>query len=277
MKDLPARDAALVARYGAEAPPLPAGPWNEVIACQLQHRTVRAYRPDALPPGTLETLIAAAQSAATSSNMQAWSVVAVTDPATKAVLAKVAGNQRQVEQSPLVLVWVADLSRLDRVGQATGQVFEGLPFFEAFLFAAIDAGLAAQNAIIAAESLGLSTCYIGALRNDVELVAKTLGLPPGAAGVVGLCVGYEDASAGAAMVKPRLPQSAVLHRERYSVAAEPEANAAYDRALLAFSQKAERTPYTWTERVMSRMGKIAGMAGRDKLRAAMGRLGIPLR
>jgi nitroreductase len=277
MKDLPAREAALVARYGTEAPPLPAGPWNEVIACLLQHRTVRAYRPDALPPGTLETLVAAAQSAATSSNMQAWSVVAVTEQAAKAVLARLAGNQKQIEQAPLVMVWVADLSRLQRVGDGLGQSCEALPFFEAFLFAAVDAGLAAQNAIVAAESLGLYTCYIGALRNDVELVASTLGLPPGAVGIVGLCVGYEDASAGAAMVKPRLPQSVVLHRERYSTAAEPEGNAAYDRALTAFSEKAERTPYTWTERVISRVGRIAGLGGRDKLRDAMARLGFPLR
>ena len=67
------QQAALAARYGAAAPA--AGPWNATIAGMLDHRSVRGYRPDALPPGTLETLVAAAQSAATSSNLQTWSVV----------------------------------------------------------------------------------------------------------------------------------------------------------------------------------------------------------
>lgn len=83
----------LALRYGAKAVP-DAGPWNEHISLLLSHRSVRGYRSDALPAGTLETLIAAAQSAATSSNLQTWSVIAVTDPEKKAALAKVAANQK---------------------------------------------------------------------------------------------------------------------------------------------------------------------------------------
>ena len=277
MTDMAPRQAALLARYGEDATSLPAGPWNEVIASLLQHRSVRAYRPDRLPDGTLETLIAAGQSAASSSNMQAWSVVAVTDPATKAILARVAGNQAHIEQCPLFLVWIADVSRLERVGTAVGQSFETLPYLETFLFAALDAVLAAQNATVAAESLGLATVYIGALRNDVETVAATPGLPPGAMGVVGLCIGYADETETAWRVKPRLPQRAVLHRERYDVTAEHDARLSYDHALERFSEASERMRYTWTERVVSRMGRLKALAGRDKLRAAMERLGLPLR
>ena len=277
MNDMSPRHAALLARYGAEAPWLPVGPWNDVIASLVQHRSVRAFRPDQLPDGTLEIVIAAAQSAASSSNMQAWSVVAITDPATKAIMARVAGNQAHIEQCPLFLVWVADVSRLERVGKAVDQPFEALPYLETFLFAAFDAILAAQNATVAAESLGLSTVYIGALRNDVETVAHTLGLPAGAMGVVGLCIGYADETVAKAAVKPRLPQSAVLHRERYDTTAEPEANAIYDRALQRFSEASERSSYTWTQRVISRVGRVSALAGRDRIREAMGRLGFPLR
>ncbi|MDT8267893.1 nitroreductase family protein, partial [Roseomonas sp. DSM 102946] len=150
--------------------------------------------------------------------MQAWSVVAVTDPDSKRRLAAVAGGQRHVEQCPLFLVFLADLSRHARLAERTGRPLEGLPFLETFLVAALDAGLAAQNAVVAAESLGLGTVYIGALRNDLEAVAAELGLPPGATAVFGLCVGYPAPDGGA--VKPRLPQSAVLHHERY----DPEAD-----------------------------------------------------
>ena len=210
---------ALALRYGALAAP-DAGPWNETISVLLSHRSVRGYRPDALPNGTLETLIAAAQSAATSSNLQTWSVIAVTDPAKKAALAKVAANQKHIEQCPLFLVWVADISRNQRLGAEENVTLETMPYQETFLVAAIDAALAAQNATVAAESLGLSCVYIGALRNNPQEVARVVGLPPGAFGVFGMCVGYASAE-GATEVKPRLPQDVVLHRETYDKQVNP--------------------------------------------------------
>src|SRR4051812_49079522 len=97
------KDEALALRYGNGAEPK-AGPWNDVIATLLSHRSVRGFLPDALPDGTLETLIAAAQSASTSSNLQTWSVVSVTDPAKKSALAKIASGQKHIEQCPLFLV-----------------------------------------------------------------------------------------------------------------------------------------------------------------------------
>src|SRR4051794_32499532 len=203
------QQAALAARYGAAAPA--AGPWNATIAGMLDHRSVRGYRPDALPAGTLETLVAAAQSAATSSNLQTWSVVSVEDPAARAILTEVAGGQKHIMECPLFLVFLADTGRNDRLGLEEGTPLAGMPYLETFLVAAIDAALAAQNAVVAAESLGLSTVYIGALRNDVVRVAETLGLPPGTAGVFGLCVGYPKAGSEGE-VKPRLPQSTILHR-----------------------------------------------------------------
>ncbi len=272
---LPARDAALLARYGAEAAPLPPGPWNPVLACLLSHHSVRAYRPDPVPPGTLETVVAAAQSAATSSNMQTWSVVAVSDPAHRSALARIASGQRHIETCPLFLVFCADLSRLARVGEAAGTTLEGLPYLETFLVAAMDAAIAAQNAAVAAESLGLGTVYIGALRNDPEGVAALLGLPPGVAAVTGLCIGHADEAGGAA-VKPRLPQSAVLHHGRYD-AADEAARASYDRTLEAFSARSERESYSWTQRVVSRMGSLRALAGRDRLLEVLQRLGFPLR
>src|SRR5450759_2783390 len=165
-------NALLQARYGTNAVP-PAGKLNELLRCLLAHRTVRAYLPDALPPGTLETLVAAAQSAASSSNLQLWSVIAVEDAGRKARLSQVAGVQPHIEQAPLFLVWIADLSRADRVAAARGRTLEGCDYLEFFMVAAIDAGLAAQNAAVAAESLGLGTCYVGAMRNDPERVAPT--------------------------------------------------------------------------------------------------------
>jgi nitroreductase len=265
---------ALALRYGSAAPD--SGPWNDHIALLLSHRSVRGYRSDALPDGTLETLVAAAQSAATSSNLQTWSVVAVTDPAAKAELAKLANNQKHIEQCPLFLAWIADTSRNARLGQEEGVALEALPYFETFLVAAIDAALAAQNAVVAAESLGLSTVYIGALRNHPIEVASLLGLPPGAMGVFGLCVGY--AAPGIANeVKPRLPQSVVLHHERYSAENESRDRAEYDRVMTAFSHRQDMSTDSWTKRVIGRMSRLSAMSGRDRLVSTLQAMGFPLK
>lgn len=266
---------ALALRYGTDAMPHP-GPWNDHIALLLSHRSVRGYRGDALPDGTVETLVAAAQSAATSSNLQTWSVIAVTDPAVKAQLAKLANNQKHIEQCPVFFAWIADISRNARLAEQEGVTLEVLPYLETFLVAAIDAALAAQNATVAAESLGLSTVYIGALRNHPEEVARLLGLPQGAMAVFGMCVGYA-APGVASEVKPRLPQSVVLHRERYGVPAEAAERAAYDGRMAVFSQRNEMTTDSWTKRVIGRMGRLSALNGRDRLVAVLHALGFQLK
>src|SRR5579883_2014577 len=182
-----AAQAQLYQRYGAALDGLEPL-WNECLHTLLCHRSIRAYLAHPLPVGTLETLVAAAQSAATSSNLQTWSVVAVEDHDRKARLAQLAGGQAHIRQCPLFLVWLADLARLTRMATLRGRAHDGLDYLEMFVTAVIDAALAAQNATIAAESLGLGTVYIGAMRNQPEAVAAELGLPPHTFAVFGLCV-----------------------------------------------------------------------------------------
>jgi nitroreductase len=260
-----APEAALYARYGTGLP-LPST-WNATLDILLAHRSVRAYLPDAVPPDTVDLMVAAAQSASSSSNLQVWSVAVVEDRARKARLAELAAGQGHIVAAPLFMVWLADLAN-------TG--LDALPFIECFLMAAIDAALAAQNAVTAAESLGLGTCYIGAVRNKPEEIAAELGLPPHVMAVFGLCVGYPDPAAGAT-VKPRLPQSVVVHREQYSEAQEVEGIAAYDNRLRAFQEATAMKPVGWSSTVMSRLRSAESLTGRHRLREALGHLGFELR
>jgi nitroreductase len=266
---------ALLRRYGHTGLP-PMGPWNEVIAALLDHRSVRGYKPDPIPPGTLETLMAAAQSAATSSNMQWTSVIVVTDPVKKKVLAEIAGNQKHIEQCPLYLCWVADMTRNAGISTAEKVEFETMPWLETFMVACLDVALAAQNAVVAAESLGLGTVYIGAMRNDPERVAKLLGLPKRSFVVFGLCVGYAT-EAAAGEVKPRLPQSIVLHQEAYNGRNTDAERRTYDGEMAKFATRHEMQATTWTQRVLNRLGPIKSMNGREKMRAALASLGFEVR
>lgn len=252
--------------------------WSECISTLLSHRSVRAYRDKPLPSGTLETLVAAAQSAATSSNLQTWSVVAVEQPQRKEKLAQLANNQGHIRQCPLFLVWLADLARLTYIAESRGLPHEGLDYLEMFLMAVVDAALAAQNAVIAAESLGLGTVYIGAMRNRPEEVAQVLGLPPHVFAVFGLCVGYPDPTANT-IVKPRLPQSVVLHRETYHLGEQENGIAFYDQLMQDFYNSQQMnvpSDSDWSEHSVKRVASAGSLSGRDRLREALQNLGFLL-
>jgi Nitroreductase family len=89
------------ARYGQqEGPPPPTIPWNTALEAIRAHRSVRRYSARPLPDGLIELLVAAAQSAPSTSNLQAFSIVAIQDTLRKTRLAKLAANQRHAEEAP---------------------------------------------------------------------------------------------------------------------------------------------------------------------------------
>lgn len=251
--------------------------WNESLTTLFSHRSIRSYLPNTLPDGTLELIVSSAQSAATSSNLQTWSVVAVEDQERKEELSKLTGNQAHIRQCPLFLVWLADLARLAHVAHSRGFSHDGLEYLEMFVMATIDATLAAQNAAVAAESLGLGTVYIGAIRNRPEEVAAILNLPTSVFAVFGLCVGYPNPEVQTA-IKPRLPQSAVLHRETYSLAVQEEAIAHYNEIMKVFyTQQQMDVAGDWSEHSAKRIATSESLSGRDRLREALTNLGFKLR
>lgn len=247
---------------------------TDVVDLLLAHRSVRRFAPGDVTDEQLRTIVAAAQSAPTSSNLQPWSVVAVRDPDRKARLAHLAADQRFVAECPVLLVWVADLGRANRLAARHGTEVAATSYLESTLIAFIDTALAAQNAVVAAESLGLGSTFVGAMRNRPDDVARELGLPDHAVAAFGLAVGVPD-PAEEADVKPRLPQSAVLHLEQYDVAADASIDE-YDGALAAYNTRFGLAG-GWTDRVLARLRGPESMAGRHLLREVLERRGLPSR
>ncbi|MBL1077252.1 NADPH-dependent oxidoreductase [Nocardia sp. 2] len=266
-------DQVVALRYRDPEPTAPAE-WNPVLHVLHDHRSVRRYLPDPISDEVLRLLISAAQSAPTSSNLQVWSVIAVRDPERKARLATLAGDQEHIRQAPVLLVWTADLARLRGLAADRGVPLDGADYLESSYVAFLDAALAAQNALVAAESLGLGTVYIGAIRNNPEQVAAELALPPGVFAVVGLVVGTPDPGEGA-RVKPRLPQAAVLHEEVYRADARHAHIAEYESRIAAFYAEQDLA-HSWSERVLTRLGSAAALHGRDRLRDQLPAQGFPL-
>lgn len=237
--------------------------WNSTLDVMLSHRSVRYYLDQPLPANTLELVVAAAQSAASTSNLQAWSVIAVEDKDRKARLAGYAADQKHIHDAPLLLVFVADLARLRAISDERGHAGVALDYIEAFIFAIADAAFAAQNAAVAIESLGLGCCYIGAMRNDPQAVANELGLPDESMVVFGMTVGRPD-PAVATDVKPRLPQGIILHRERYTQI-DPELMAAYEARMREFQAEQNMRNIDWTEQTAARIKDVAALTGRHVL------------
>lgn len=249
--------------------------WNETLDTLLSHRSVRSYSEEPVSLGAVELAVAAAQSAATSSNLQPWSVIAVTDKDRKARLAKLSGDQQQIHDAPLFLLWLVDHRRLADNGEAQATPAKALDYLESLLLGAVDTSLAAQNAVLALESLGLGTCYIGGIRNNPVEVAAELGLPPQVFALFGLTVGHPNPAKPAA-VKPRLPLPTLLFHERYGAANTPADLAAYNRRLRSFQREQKMVERDWTEQAAQRLRGPESLAGRHLLTDALKKLGFKL-
>ncbi|MCG2787744.1 MAG: NADPH-dependent oxidoreductase [Anaerolineae bacterium] len=201
---------------------------NPTLDLIRAHGSCRRYRPDDVSNEMIESIVEAGQRASTSSNMQAYSVVAVTDAAKRAELARLCGQQKHIAQAPVFLAWCADLARLDRACQLR-ELEQSSEHVENFLVAAVDAAIVAQNAALAAQSLGLGICYIGSIRNNPREVIQLLELPRLVFPVTGMTIGWPEKPP---RTRPRLGLEAVLHRERYNPN-QDEALLAYDREMAA--------------------------------------------
>ncbi len=264
---------ALRARFGAAAP-AGALPSNETLEVLYRHRSVRRYTDQPIEEETVTAIIAAAQSSATSSNLQSWSVIEIRDPERKAAASALAGDQAFIRDAPVFLVFVADWARNALIAARRDEPAEGIGFIETTLVGFVDAALAAQNAVAAAESLGLGTVFVGSVRNAPEELSDLLGLPDGAFPVVGVALGYPDPDDTAA-IKPRLAPAVVRHHEVYSAPSD-EAIAQYDAELHEYyrSQGAARG---WVDAVLQRVRGAASLHGRHTLRSSLERRGLASR
>jgi FMN reductase (NADPH) len=186
---------------------------NDVIATILNHRSIRHFEDKPLTDEQIRTIISSAQSASTSSYIQAYSIIGIKDKEKKKKLAELAGNQIYVENNGHFLVFCADLYRHQLIGEMENKdVIPSIESTEKFMVALIDAALAAQNAAIAAESMGLGICYIGGIRNNLEGVAEVLKTPKRVIPLFGMAIGYPSKITDQ---KPRLRFEHIYHEDQY--------------------------------------------------------------
>jgi FMN reductase [NAD(P)H] len=217
----------LKARFGLDVDlgpgdAVPDNPWLRQV---LMRRTQRRYDSRPVPDSLVHLLLAAAFSASSKSDFQQASVLWLKDPARRGRIAPLFPDMPWIGTSPVFLVFLGDARRLERIGEARGHVPEN-GTMEGFFNATVDAALALQTCILAAETVGLGCCPISVLRNHIVEVAETLELPDKVFPVAGLCIGYP---AQTGFVSMRLPMEASVHVDRYDDSPVVEAVDGYDR------------------------------------------------
>ncbi|ALS79827.1 NADPH-dependent oxidoreductase [Planococcus kocurii] len=224
-----------------------------VIELMKAHASVRDYKEKQLSREEVSELVEAAQYAATSHFVQAYSIVWVTDPEKRKKLGELSKNAKQMEGAGAVFLMCADYNRLQHAGKLHQQeiVFDRA---ENMIVAVTDVGLLAQNLVLAAESKGYGICYIGGVRNNMEAISELIGLPEGVFPVYGLTIGVPNEANG---VKPRLPVHAILHENNYDEAKYETLLPEYDSTIQAYyaSRDSNQKSATWTKQMADFLGK----------------------
>jgi nitroreductase len=214
------------ARFAEGEAPTPADDAElDLLRRILLRRTHRRYADRPIAEPLLRLLLAAAFSASSKSDFQQVSVIRVAERVRRDRLAALVPDMPWIGSAPVFLVFCGDARRLERLGELRRHPNHN-GRLEGFFNAAVDAALALQSCILAAESAGLGCCPISVIRNHAPEVARILELPDKVFPVAGLCLGYP---AQAGHVSMRLPLAVTVHTDRYndrSLAVEVDA---YDR------------------------------------------------
>ena len=228
---------------------------NKVIELLQSHRSIRKFQDREVDQSIVEELVRAGQGAATSSFIQACTVIQVNDPQAREKLCSAAAGQQYVKEAPVFLVFCADMQR-HRLACDMHQADMLSGFTEQFLTASVDCALFAQNVLVGAESLGLGGCYIGAIRNKIGEVDVLLDLPELVYPIFGMCLGYP---AQDPEVKPRLPVEVVLKQETYSDAGDRQLIESYDRRVRDYyrTRTGGQKDNSWSEQISEMLVKEA--------------------
>ena len=149
---------------------------NEVIESLYRRKSVRAYEDREIPEEMKQLILEAAMQAPSAGCQQLYTILDITDQKLKEALAETCDHQPFIAKAPMVLVFCADCKKwYDAYIEAGCEPRK--PGVGDLMLAVTDTVIAAQNAVVAAESLGLGSCYIGDIMENCEEQRKLLQLP----------------------------------------------------------------------------------------------------
>jgi len=220
---------------------------NEVLQQLHARKSVRVYEDRAIEPEVKQAILEAAIQAPSAGNMALYTILDITDPEIKQKLSVSCDNQPFIATAPMVLIFCADYRRwYDVFCEFVDDVRR--PDMGDLFLAQADTLIAAQNAVVAAQSLGLGSCYIGDITENYEFHKELLKLPRYVVPAAMLCIGYPTQQQLSRPKPPRHSVSDLVHENGYSM----EKSHAMSRMLSQQQGKAGEELSDWLNRFCKR-------------------------
>jgi len=197
---------------------------NQTMGQLLNRKSVRVYEGKEVGREVKEEIIAATLRAPTAGNMMLYSIIEVKEQRAKNTLARTCDNQPFIARAPFVLLFLADYQRwydyfhvsgVERLCEQKGIVMRKPKEGDLFL-ACCDALIAAQTSVIAAESMGIGSCYIGDIMENYEEHKELFGLPKYVFPISLVCFGYPTPKQRERKLTPRFDERYIVFENRYS-------------------------------------------------------------
>ena len=234
---------------------------NPVLECLFNHKSIRKYKDQPIEDEKLNYIINAAQRAPTWCNGEQVSIIAIKDKERKTIFENLCWGQKHISECSVFLIFCADFYRVSLAFKKEGKNEEFKKYiaqFDPILIGSHDVGIAIQNAVVAAESLGLGTVDIGAIRTKIKEVTKELNLPKYVIPMIGLCVGYPDDNPG---LKPRIPMKGVFFEEKYNTEKVKAGVDEYDEIFKKYlaERDSNSRDSNWSKSISNTYIKITGL------------------
>ena len=196
---------------------------NPTLETILQRKSMRAFEKRPIPAEIKAQILEATLRAPTAGNMMLYSILDITDQQIKETLVETCDNQPFIARAPMVWIFLADYQRwydyftYSDVETLCAQRGEDVRMPEQgdLFLACSDALIAAQNAVIAADSFGLGSCYIGDIMENYETHRKLLNLPPHVFPIAMLVFGYPTEQQKKREITSRFDEKFIVFENQY--------------------------------------------------------------
>ncbi|MDO4323669.1 MAG: nitroreductase family protein [Lachnospiraceae bacterium] len=187
---------------------------NEIISQLYERKSVRVFTEREISPEEKKMILEAAVQAPSAGNQQLYTILDITDQELKEKLAKTCDNQPFIAKAKMVLVFCADCQKWYDAFAAAGCAPRD-PGVGDLMLAVTDTAIAAQNAVTAAQSLGIGSCYIGDIMENCEIHRELLGLPNYVFPAAMLVFGYPTQQQKERPKPERVSMEHIVHENGY--------------------------------------------------------------
>jgi len=203
----------------------------------IKRRSVRVFKDQEVQQNILDKLLDVANNCPSGGNIQPISIITVKNAERRKRLNNLIGSQPWVKNAPLLMIFCIDFYRIKQWATLSDTDFKGEDALSHFLIAYADLMCAAQNVVIAAESFGLGSVYVGTIQGIVDEIRENFSMPKLVLPIMLLCIGYPESIPNSI---PKLNRNIITHKEKYVTLSDVEIYRSYEDKYGEFEEDPEK-------------------------------------